>query len=156
MPAYADELLDRWLGGHPLLAKWVRYSTASVAGVVTSQVTLVVCLVALDMGAVVSNVIAVTTGAVPNYLINRAWTFNKRGTHSFTREVLPFWMMAFLGLVISTIAVAWVAGIHGDNVVAVSLTNIASFGTIWVAKYFVLDKVLFAPLAHALEEHELS
>ena len=57
----------------------------------------VVCLVVLDLGGRPSNIIAVTVGSIPNYLINRAWTFNKRGAHSFTREVLPFWGMALLG-----------------------------------------------------------
>ena len=115
----ADHLLDRWLGDRPRIAKLARYSAASVAGVLTGQSTLIFCLVVLGLAAVTSNVIAVTLGAIPNYLINRAWTFNKRGTHSFTREVLPFWMMAFLGLVLSTLAVAWAADRFDDNVLAV-------------------------------------
>ena len=64
---------------------------------------------------ITSNLIAVTVGSVPNYLINRAWTFNKRGAHSFTREVLPFWLMALLGLVLSTFAVAWADARYGEQ-----------------------------------------
>ena len=118
---------------------------------VTSQVVLIFCLVALGMAAVTSNIVAVTFGSVPNYLINRAWTFNKRGAHSFTREVLPFWLMGVLGLLISTVAVAWADERFGGNVLILSAANIGSFGVLWIAKFFVLERLLFAPLAHALE-----
>lgn len=148
-----DVLLDRTFGDRPRIIKWVKYGSASVAGVITGQSTLLICLVVLELGAVVANLIAVTLGAVPNYLINRAWTFNKRGTHSFTREVLPFWSMALLGLLLSTFTVAWAADRFDENVLAVMAANMFAFGTIWIAKFFVLDRVLFAPLAEALE-HE--
>lgn len=153
MPRTADDLLERVLGDRPGLAKWAKYSAASLSGVVSSQVALFVTLVLLDMDAVVSNIISVTVGSVPNYLINRAWTFNKRGAHSFTREVLPFWLMAVLGLVLSTIAVAWVSDRYDENFFLISATSIGAFGVLWVARYFILDKVLFAPLAHVVEDH---
>ncbi|MDZ7674633.1 MAG: GtrA family protein [Acidimicrobiales bacterium] len=146
-----DVFLERTFGDRPRIIKWVKYSSASVAGVITGQSTLLICLVVLDLAAVVANLIAVTLGAVPNYLINRAWTFNKRGTHSFTREVLPFWSMALLGLLLSTFTVAWAADRFDENVLAVMAANMLAFGTIWIAKFFVLDRVLFAPLAEALE-----
>ena len=101
-----------------------------------------------------SNIIAVTLGAIPNYLINRAWTFNKRGAHSFTREVLPFWGMAILGLIISTFAVAWAAGRYDENTLILMAANIGSFGLLWVGRFFILDRLLFKPLAEILEEHE--
>ncbi len=145
MPPTLREVLD-W--------KLVRYGAASVAGVVTSQIVLLGCLVVLDLRPVPSNIAAVTIGAIPNYLINRAWTFNKRGSHSFTREVLPFWGMAFLGLVLSTLVVAAVEARWGDAPLLISAANIGSFGVLWVAKFFVLDRVLFAPLVEFVEEHE--
>lgn len=146
-----DDVLHRRLGHRPLAAKLVKYGAASGAGIIASQSVLVFCLVVLDLTAITSNLIAVTVGSVPNYMINRAWTFNKTGTHSFTREVLPFWLMAILGLVLSTFAVAWVDDRWGDNVLLISGTSIASFGVLWIAKFFVLDRVLFAPLASAVE-----
>ncbi len=149
-----DRLLHRRLGHRPVIAKLVKYSAASVSGVVTSQVTLVFCLVVVDLSAATSNIIAVTLGAIPNYLINRAWTFNKRGAHSFTREVLPFWLMAVLGLVLSTFAVAWADTRFDGNILVLSAANIGSFGVLWVAKFFVLERLLFVPLAHAIEHEQ--
>lgn len=154
MPLRLDAILERRLGHRPAATKWVKYSAASLSGVVTSQVVLIFCVVVLDIVAEWANVIAVTAGAVPNYMINRAWTFNKRGTHSVTREVLPFWGMAFLGLLLSTLAVGWADDAFGGNPLALSAANIGAFGVLWVAKYFVLDKLLFAPLAELVEHHE--
>lgn len=145
--AWAD-----WLDEHPTVRKLARYSAASAAGVVASQATLLTCLAVLDWEAVPSNLVAVTVGAIPNYAINRAWTFDKRGPHSLTREVIPFWSMALAGLVLSTVAVAWADGRWDGNLVAVSVANLGSFGVLWLAKFFVLDRILFAPLAHAIED----
>lgn len=149
-----DAQLERVLGHRPRIAKLVKYSTASVAGVVTSMSTLLVLLEVVDMAPVPANVIAVTLGAIPNYLINRAWTFNKRGAHSFSREVLPFWGMAILGLILSTVAVGWAAGRYDENTLILMAANVGSFGLLWVGRFFILDKVLFKPLAEILEEHE--
>lgn len=146
-----DALVDGRLGHRPAISKLVKYGSASAVGVVTSQATLVFCLVVLELPAVLSNLISVTLGTIPNYMINRAWTFNKRGTHSFTREVLPFWLMALLGLVLSTFAVAWADDVFDGNVLALSAASVGSFGVLWIAKFFVLDRVLFAPIAAAVE-----
>ena len=149
-----DGALERRIGHRPAVFKLVKYSAASVAGVITSTITLNLCLFVFDLDAVISNIIAVTLGSIPNYLINRAWTFNKRDSHSFTREILPFWLMAILGLVISTFAVAWADDRWDGNAIALNLANLGSFGVLWIAKYFVLERVLFKPLAHVVEELE--
>lgn len=154
MPPRLDATLERRLGDRPAVAKWVKYSAASVAGVVTSQTVLIFCVVVLSIAAAWANVIAVVVGALPNYLINRAWTFNKRGAHSLTREVLPFWGMAILGLILSTVAVAWADEQFDGNILALMAANTGSFGVLWVARYFILDKLLFAPLAEIVEQHE--
>ena len=154
MPSSVQASTEARLGRPPWVAKWIKYSAASMTGVITSTVTLFVLLEMIDMDPVPANIIAVTLGAIPNYLVNRAWTFGKRGSHSFTREVLPFWGMAILGLVISTFAVAWAAHRWDDNTIVIMLANIASFGVLWVARFFILERVLFKPLAEIIEEHE--
>ena len=154
MPSSVQASTEARRGRPPGVAKWIKYSAASMTGVITSTVTLFVLLEMIDMDPVPANIIAVTLGAIPNYLVNRAWTFGKRGSHSFTREVLPFWGMAILGLIISTFAVAWAAHRWDDNTLVIMLANIASFGVLWVARFFILERVLFKPLAEIIEEHE--
>lgn len=154
MPSLAPAPLEQLLGRRPWIAKWAKYSAASLSGVVTSTVTLVVLLEVVEMAPVTANMIAVTLGAIPNYLVNRAWTFKKRGAHSFTREVLPFWGMAVLGLILSTFAVAWASTRWSDNTLVVMAANISSFGVLWIARFFILERVLFKPLADLIEDHE--
>ncbi len=154
MPSLAAAGPDTALGRRPWIAKLAKYSAASLAGVITSTTTLFVLLEVFDVAPVTSNITAVTLGSIPNYMINRAWTFNKRGSHSFTREVLPFWGMAILGLIISTFAVHWAAGRYEENTLILMLANVGSFGLLWVGRFFILDRLLFKPLAEILEEHE--
>jgi putative flippase GtrA len=134
--AQVRELIDRYGG------KAVRYSMVSVCGVAITQILIFVFYAGLEWPGWVSNFVAVMISSIPAYLLNRAWVWNKRDAHSFSREVAPFWGMALLGLLISTIAVAIVDD-YTDAAIFVSLTNIASFGVLWVAKFFILEKVLF-------------
>jgi len=84
----------------------------------------------------------VTISAVPAYLLSRHWVWRQRGRNSFTTEVLPFWSMALLGLIISTVAVAIVDDRY-DGALPVQLASVASFGVVWVLKFFVLDRLMW-------------
>lgn len=123
-------------------ARALKYASVSVVGVIVTQAILVVCYQVLEMTAGWSNFTAVSVASIPAYLLNRRWVWKKSGRHSMHREVLPFWAISLLGLVISTVAVSVVAR-RWDTQLAVSGTNIASFGLIWVAKYLLLDSLLF-------------
>jgi putative flippase GtrA len=140
------DLIDQYGG------KALRYSTVSLIGVVITQ-AMIFGFLALDFPEWTANFFAVAISSVPAYLLNRAWVWNKRDSHSFKREVAPFWGMALLGLVISTIAVAIVSN-YTDSAIAVSLTNIASFGVLWVGKFVILEKVLFKHEHVSLAEAE--
>src|SRR5213080_1599719 len=63
-----------------------------------------------------ANVIATSLATGPSYYLNRRWTWGKTDASDPWREVLPFWILSFAGLALSTIAVgvtdAWTAGAH--------------------------------------------
>lgn len=123
--------------------KAVRYSAVSVVGVVLTQLLLLLGHGILGIGASRANVAAVLVTSIPVFVLNRAWVWQLRGPSSLRREVLPFWAFTVAGLVLSTLAVAGVASVT-DSTVAVSGANIAAFGVLWVAKFVVLDGVVFA------------
>lgn len=127
----------------PIVRKLLRYSAASLVGVVVGQSCLYLFYEVLDMAAVLANFLAVAISSVPAYLINRYWVWQKRDRNDLRREVLPFWGMAFAGLVLSSIFVALVDD-RTDWAPAIQAANLAGFGVLWVAKFLVLDKVLFA------------
>jgi putative flippase GtrA len=130
------ELIDRYGG------KALRYSSVSFVGIVVTQALIVLFYKGLDWPAWLANFAAVMISTGPAYLLNRAWVWNKRDAHSFTREVLPFWGMSLLGLILSTAAVA-VVSTYTDATIAVSATSIGAFGVLWVAKFMILERMLF-------------
>jgi putative flippase GtrA len=136
---------------HPLVRKLLRYAAASLVGVVVGQSCLFGFYSVLDWPAAAANFAAVAISSVPAYLINRYWVWQKRDTNSLRREIAPFWGMAFLGLILSTIAVS-VVDDRTDWAPAILAANLAGFGVLWVAKFLVLDKVLFAEVGRDAAE----
>ena len=126
-----------------LLSKLMRYSVASVVGVTLGQSCLYLFDEVVGLEEFVANILAVAISSIPVYLINRYWAWELRDRNSLRREVVPFWGMTFLGLVLSTLAVAVVDG-RTDWQPAIQAANLAGFGVLWVAKFMVLDRVVFA------------
>jgi putative flippase GtrA len=127
----------------------VRYSLVSVVAVAVTQVVLVVCQAGLGWQPVPANLAAVSIGSIPSYTLNRYWVWGKRGRNHLWREVVPFWAMALTGLALSTAVVA-VATRWSDAAWVTSVANLFAFGVLWVAKFMVLDSLLFR-----LADHEL-
>jgi hypothetical protein len=68
--------------------------------------------------------------------------WGKNDKNRFWTEIVPFWGMAIAGLILSTLFVA-IATQWSDSTIIVSLANLAGFGVLWVAKFLILDEVLF-------------
>ena len=122
----------------------LRYSGVSVLATVCTQVLLVLGHAVIGVGATAMNVTAVLLTSVPAYVLNRRWVWQVDGPSSLRREIVPFWAFTVAGLVLSTLAVTAGAAVT-DSSAAVSLANVTAFGVLWVAKFFVLDDVVFAP-----------
>ena len=121
----------------------MRFSAVSVMSIVVTQTLLQSLYRFTSLGAAWSNVLAVGLSAIPAFLILRRWVWGRVGNHSVTREIIPFWSYTFLGLAISTAAVAAVEE-QWESAIAVSLANIAAFGALWITKFMLLDRWLFA------------
>jgi putative flippase GtrA len=126
----------------PTVQKLVKYSAASAAGVTVGQVTLIACLELLGWGAIPANLASVTLGSIPNYTINRYWTWQQSGENRLWGEVVPFWAMAIMGAILSMVAVAYADRTWGGTL-AVSIANLSGFAVLWVAKFVVLDKLMW-------------
>jgi putative flippase GtrA len=126
----------------PLATRVARFAGVSVISVVITQGLLVLFNGVLGWPGWIANVLAVGIAAGPAYLLNRRWVWAKFGPHSVSREVVPFWAYTFLGLLVSTVAVAIADEVWGTTL-AVQMANIAAFGALWVGKFVLLDRVLF-------------
>jgi len=126
----------------PTIVKLLKYSSASFAGLVVGQSVLALFYSGLEWGAIPSNLVSVAIGAIPNYLINRYWTWHQTGKNRLWGEVVPFWVMSFLGMVVSLFTVSYAEDRWGTGL-AVAIAQVAGFGVLWLAKFVVLDKVMW-------------
>lgn len=129
--------------------KMVRYSLVSVISVIVSQVVLFIAQ--SFWSARTSNIIAVCISAVPSYYLNRKWAWGKKGKSHLMKEIVPFWSLALLGLIFST----WAADYAESNAhhitsselgarLVVNFAALAAFGVLWVGKFIIFNRVLFA------------
>ena len=94
--------------------KFWRYAAVSLisTSVTLSLLGLLVYTRALSPGW--ANVVATAAGTVPSFELNRRWVWAKRTKRSLRKEVVPFCVLSFGGLGLSTLAVklaaAWSAG----------------------------------------------
>ena len=122
--------------------KGLKFLAVSTFNVVFGQSLLVLANAGFAWSFVASNVFAVAISAGPAYVLSRYWVWQKKGRNHLWKEVLPFWSLAFLGLVLSTMLVAVAETYSGATLVLMG-TNFFAFGCVWVTKFFILDKVLF-------------
>lgn len=123
------------------LAKLLRFAAVS-AVTVPLGLALYWLFLQTDMRRFLANALAVSISTIPNYLLNRRWVWSKGGAHSIRREIAPFWALAFLALALSTL-LAWITSWFTDNDLIFLAVNFATFGLMWLFKFFVIEKYLF-------------
>ncbi len=123
--------------------KALRYCGVSVVNVTVGVSVLVVCHALFGWTAVQSNLAAWAVGTTPAYLLSRAWVWQQSGRHRIGSEVITFWLMAFVGLVLSSLVVRLVEHL-AENTLAVVAGNLSAYGLVWIAKYLYLDNVMWS------------
>jgi putative flippase GtrA len=126
----------------PAGKKAVRYTLASV--------TFVIAFGVVRASARSSAITATAIGSVPSYYLNRYWAWGKSGRSHFWKEIVPFWVIAFIGLAFSTwssdAAETYVNHHHYSHLVKTLMVTGAYFGAfalLWVAKFVIFNKLLF-------------
>jgi putative flippase GtrA len=139
-------LINRW----PVLTKLFRYAGVSAVSTTVSLVVLVSLVATASLSSGWSNVIATAVGTVPSFELNRRWVWGRSGRRSLGTEVVPFCALSFLSLAVSTLAVslatAWASAAGWGNSIRAGVAvaaNMSTFGAIWLAQYFLLDRILF-------------
>jgi len=132
--------LQRLRAEHGLKA--LRYCGVSAVNVTVGVSVLTICHAVLDWPAVGANLAAWMVGTVPAYLLSRAWVWQRSGPHRWGGEVLTFWIVALVGLVLSSLAVGVVEH-YTERTLVVAAANLGAYGAVWVAKYLFLDQVMW-------------
>lgn len=124
------------------------YAAGSVAAAGCSELALVLCYGVLHLAPAASSTIAWIMGAVPNYWLNRSWTWQRRGRPSLRHEVLPYVVIALVTLVLAALATrgvdAWLRGDGTSSTTRVVLVAAAFLGVYVVMfglRYVLLDRL---------------
>jgi putative flippase GtrA len=148
-----------WLHTHEG-RKIFRYTMVSVISTAVSTIVIVIVYgVAHVWSEVPSTIFGNAVATFPSYWLNRQWAWGKSGRSHFIKEVLPFWVMAGLGIAFSIIgaAVAHRIGVHFklghlELTVVVLVANVVSFAVFWVVKLLVFNH-LFKVELEEFDEH---
>lgn len=124
--------------GGRLSGKVLRYAGGSVVATVCSQATFLLVYGPLHATPAVSSTLAWLAGAVPNYWMNRRWTWRSTGRPSLRREVVPY-----VAIVLGTLLVAILATSAGAHALAGTTLSHAARTVIVTGIYFAVYAVMF-------------
>jgi putative flippase GtrA len=151
--------LYAWLHTHEG-RKLFRYTMVSVISTAVSAVVIVLVYGVGHLWAEVpSTIFGNAVATFPSYWLNRKWAWGKHGRSHFMKEVLPFWVMAALGIAFSIVGASLAAKVgthfnlhHLAKTVLVLVANFLSFAVFWVVKLLVFNR-LFKVELEEFDEH---
>ncbi|HEX4490709.1 MAG TPA: GtrA family protein [Acidimicrobiia bacterium] len=133
------------------LRRLLRYGAVSVVSTTVSLSVLGLLVSTRALAPGWANVVATACGTVPSFELNRRWVWRRSGRRSIVAEVGPFCALTFAGLALSTVAVACAGAFATSSglsdamrTLVIELANLAAWGSIWLAQFVVLDRILFA------------
>lgn len=133
---------------HAKVGRLARYASVSVISTATTLSVLGLLVGVIGFPATWANVIAVAIGTVPSFALNRRWVWSYTGPLSPWRQAVPYCVLSFAGLVISTVSVHVVSDATAGSArlvhtVAVEVANLGSYGALWLLQFVLCDRVLF-------------
>jgi putative flippase GtrA len=135
------------------LLLWARYSASSVVATVVSQLAFALCYW-FGTAAIVATVVAWFAGAVPNYVLNRRYTWGRSG------QKLPYTIIV-LGSAVTAAVVTSVTDhlvqpleSHAWKTILVSGSYLGTYAILFIVKFVLFDRLVFAKPAPAAESVE--
>lgn len=139
-----------WLGRWrtPALLKLWRYGAGSVVAFVSSVVVYYAFFSWAHLGAIGSTWVAFLAGAVPNWILNRRWAWEKRGREGVARESALYVTVSLVSLLASSAATKATAlavahASHTAKDLLVTFSYMASVVVLSALKYLVYDRFVF-------------
>jgi putative flippase GtrA len=134
-----------------LSTKLTRYAIGSVVALGTS-VAVFALLFTIGVGTTLDSVLAFAAGAVPNWVLNRRWAWQRSGKMDVRREVVGYTVISLIALAASSGGTGWAdtlvrhhfAHQHALRVTLVTLAYVLVQGILFVAKFIAYDLWVFA------------
>jgi len=138
------------LRDRPGVRRFSRYAVGSVVAFGASNLAFLVLYGLGWTSPQVASVLAFAAGIPVNYVLNRRWAWQRRGRPALRAELLPYSGVVALSVVSSaagTWAVdRWLQSVdlpRAVEVLLVDATFIAINGGLFLAKYVLLDRLVF-------------
>ena len=144
----------------PEARQLIRYTMVSVISTAVSFGVLALVFGVFHLwGEIVSTVFANVVATVPSYFLNRMWVWGKGGRSHLMKEIVPFWVMSAIGIVVSIGGAAVARHIgkthhltHLQQTAVVLLANLLSFGLFWILKYMLYNRLFHVHPVEDLDE----
>lgn len=152
--------LIAWTRGHQG-RKLIRFTAVSVVSTTVSVVVIALVYgLKIIKGEVEATLIGNIIGAIPSYSLNRRWTWGKTGPSHVRKELLPFWIMAVLGIAFSMVGASYAKHLvhthlwsHLFNTGIVDAANLMSFAVFWVLKLMVFNRIFHVSEVLEIDAH---
>ncbi|MGH2861934.1 MAG: GtrA family protein [Solirubrobacteraceae bacterium] len=133
------------------MVKVTRYAVGSVVALLTSVVVFAVLLDA-GVGTTADSILAFLAGALPNWILNRRWAWERTGEMDVAREVVGYTLISLIALAASSGGTGWADTFlrqhvgeqhHALRVLLVTLAYVVVQGLLFVAKFVAYDVLIF-------------
>jgi putative flippase GtrA len=133
----------------PLAGRMTRYALGSVVAAISSAVTFALAYV-LGAGTTVCSISAFVAGAIPNWILNRRWAWQRRGRLHFGREIVGYIAISIVSLVSTSAATAWashhvgwIPQHYGLRAAALTATYMFVVAILFVVKFVLYEFWIF-------------
>lgn len=148
--ATGQRALHRRLARSKLAVKVTRYAIGSLVALLTSVVVFALLLGA-GVGTTADSILAFIAGAVPNWILNRRWAWQRSGDMDVAREVVGYALISVVALAASSAGTGWAdtlvrgqfAHQQALRVMLVTLAYVVVQGLLFVAKFVAYDRWVF-------------
>ncbi|HLY49211.1 MAG TPA: GtrA family protein [Solirubrobacteraceae bacterium] len=145
-------LLERFrsLLAHPLRGRVTKFAIASAIAAGTSAVVFPVLYV-LGLSTTACTIIAFFAGAIPNWTLNRRWTWKVEGRVAFGREILAYLVISGSTLAVLSLAtgltdhaVQHIPAHHGIRVILVTGSYFGMLAVLYGVRFFLYEHWIFS------------
>jgi putative flippase GtrA len=139
-----------WLRRQIRERRLARFAISSMVAATTSAVVFPLLYV-LGASTTACTISAFVAGAIPNWTMNRRWTWKVEGRVAFGREILAYIVVSASTLVVLSLATNWthqhVQGIPAGHGIRVALVTASYFGVLvilYAVRYFLYEFWIFS------------
>jgi putative flippase GtrA len=142
----------RALLAHPVRGRLTKFAISSLVAAGTSAVVLA-ALYAMHVNTTLATVLAFVAGAIPNWSINRRWTWKVRGRVAVGREIVAYVVISATTLVLLSLATngadSFVRANHiqqgtGLRVLIVTGSYFLTLALLYGVRFFLYEKWIFS------------